>query len=573
MGNFDRFQPFSLALWLKTPALKDRAVILRRSMAWTDAGSRGYELMIEDGRLSAALVHFWPGNAIGVAARKPLPIGEWTHVVLTYDGSSRAAGLSLYVDGEPAALEVVRDGLTKTITGGGADDLAVGHRFRDRGFKDGEVDELQVFDRALTPLEAGQLSDGQALARRLSADPASLADADRDSLFAYYLANHDEAYRAALAKLQDARQADAKLTDPIAEIMVMREMAEPRPTFVLNRGAYDAPGDQVSADTPHGILAFPPDLPHNRLGLARWTVDPSNPLTARVTVNRWWQSVFGRGLVATSGDFGAQGEPPSHPALLDWLACELVDSGWDVKRTWRLMVESATYRQTSDASAELRGNDPDNHLLARGPLDRLSAEMLRDNALAASGLLVGTMGGPAVKPFQPAGLWEEKSSARFVRDVGPGSHRRSLYTYWKRTSPPPAMLTFDAPSREVCAVRRQPTATPLQALVLLNDPQYVEAARGVAERAFREAGPTARDRVAYIFRLLIGRRPDAAELDVLEALHREQYDEFASGRAEADKLLAVGDAPRDPALNPAEAAAMTVVAQAILNHDEAVTKR
>jgi hypothetical protein len=237
------------------------------------------------------------------------------------------------------------------------------------------------------------------------------------------------------------------------------------------------------------------------------------------------------------------------------------------------MVESATYRQTSDASAELRGNDPDNHLLARGPLDRLSAEMLRDNALAASGLLVGTMGGPAVKPFQPAGLWEEKSSARFVRDVGPGSHRRSLYTYWKRTSPPPAMLTFDAPSREVCAVRRQPTATPLQALVLLNDPQYVEAARGVAERAFREAGPTARDRVAYIFRLLIGRRPDAAELDVLEALHREQYDEFASGRAEADKLLAVGDAPRDPALNPAEAAAMTVVAQAILNHDEAVTKR
>ncbi len=573
MGNFDRFQPFSLALWIKTPDLKDRAVILRRSMAWTDAGSRGYELMIEDGRLTAALVHFWPGNAIGVAAKGPLPIGEWTHVALTYDGSSRAGGLALYVDGKPATLEVVRDGLTKTITGGGADDLAVGHRFRDRGFKDGEVDELQVFDRALTAIEAAHLFDGESLSTRLSADPATLADADREALFAYYLANHDEPHRAASAKLAEVRQARARLADPVDEIMVMKEMANPRPTFVLNRGAYDSPGEPVSADTPDSLLAFAPDLPRDRLGLARWTVDPRNPLTARVTVNRWWQSIFGRGLVATSEDFGAQGQPPSHPELLDWLARELVDSGWDVKRTWRLMVESATYRQASDASAELTARDPDNVLLARGPRDRFSAEMLRDNALAASGLLVGTMGGPAVKPYQPEGLWEEKSNLKFVRDVGPGSHRRSLYTYWKRTSPPPAMLTFDAPSREVCTVRRQPTATPLQALVLLNDPQYVEAARGVAERAFREAGPTTRDRVAFVFRLLTGRRPDAAEIDVLEALHREQYDEFASNRAEAEKYLAVGDAPRDPALDPAEAAAMAVVAQAMFNHDEAVTKR
>jgi hypothetical protein len=573
MGNFDRFQPFSLALWIKTPDFKDRAVILRRSMAWTDAGSRGYELMIEDGRLTAALVHFWPGNAIGVAAKDPLPIGRWTHVVLTYDGSSRAGGLTLYVDGEPAALDVVRDSLTKTITGGGADDLAVGHRFRDRGFKDGEVDELQVFDRALTAAEAIHLADGRTLADRLSADPAALSESDCDSLFAYYLANRDDPYRAALAGLQDARQAQARLVDPVAEIMVMKELPEPRATFVLNRGAYDSHGERVAVDTPRSILAFPPGLPRNRLGLARWTVDRRNPLTARVTVNRWWQSVFGRGLVSTPEDFGAQGQPPSHPQLLDWLACELIDSGWDVKRTWRLMVESAAYRQASDASAELLARDPENILLARGPRDRLSAEMLRDNALAASGLLVGTMGGPAVKPYQPEGLWEEKSNLKFVRDVGPGSHRRSLYTYWKRTSPPPAMLTFDAPSREVCVVARQPTATPLQALVLLNDPQYVEAARGVAERAFRESGPTTRERVAFVFRLLTGRRPDAAEADVLETMFREQYDEFASGRADAEKFLAVGDAPRDPALNPAEAAALAVVAQAMFNHDEAATKR
>ena len=423
MGNFDRFQPFSLALWLKTPDRKDRAVVLRRSMAWTDAGSRGYELMIEDGRLTASLVHFWPGNAIGIAAQDPLPIDRWTHVVLAYDGSSRAAGLSLYVDGKSAAIEVVRDALTKTITGGGADELAVGHRFRDRGFKGGEVDELQVFDRSLTALEAAQIFDGKSLADRLAADPATLADADRDALLAYYLANHDEPHRTAVAKLQEARQARAKVGDPVAEIMVMKEMPEPRPTFVLNRGAYDAPGERVSADTPRSLLAFPADLPRNRLGLARWTVDPKNPLTARVTVNRWWQSVFGRGLVSTPEDFGSQGQQPSHPELLDWLARELVDSGWDVKRTWRLMVESATYRQTSDASAEMQARDPDNVLLARGPRDRLTAEMLRDNALASSGLLVGTMGGPAVKPFQPAGLWEEKSNLAST-PTGSGPRRR-----------------------------------------------------------------------------------------------------------------------------------------------------
>ncbi len=573
LGNFDRFQPFSLALWIKTPDVKDRAVILRRSMAWTDAGSRGYELMIEDGRLAAGLIHFWPGNAIGVRAKEPLPIDEWTHVVFSYDGSSRASGVSLYVDGKPAALDVVRDCLTKTITGGGADDLAVGHRFRDRGFKDGEVDELQVFDRALTPVEAAQLHDGTTLTDRLTTDPAKLADADREALRTYYLADRDEPYRAALAKLREARKRHADLAEPVEEIMVMKEMAEPRPTFLLKRGAYDAHGEQVSAATPPSVMPFPPDLPHNRLGLARWTVDPKNPLTARVTVNRWWQSLFGRGLVSTPYDFGAQGEQPSHPELLDWLARELVDSGWDVKRTWRLIVESAAYRQTSDATAELEARDSDNVLLARGPRERLTAEMLRDDALAAAGLLVGTMGGPPVKPYQPAGLWEEKSNVPFVRDVGPGSHRRSLYTYWKRTSPPPAMLTFDAPSREFCVVRRQPTATPLQALVLLNDPQYVEAARGVAVRAFHEAGPTVRDRVAFVFRLLTARRADATEIDVLEALYREQYDEFASGRARADDLLSVGDAPRDPSLDPAEAAAMTVVAQALFNYDEVATKR
>ncbi|WP_240907201.1 DUF1553 domain-containing protein [Paludisphaera rhizosphaerae] len=572
MGNFDRYQPFSLALWIKSPDRKDRAVILRRSMAWTDAGSRGYQVLIEDGRLTASLVHFWPGNAIGIAAREQVPINQWTHVVLTYDGSSRASGLKLYIDGRPAEVEVVRDGLTRTITGGGADDLAVGHRFRDRGFKDGEVDELQVFDRALAPVEAAQIHDGRTLLDLLAADPSTLSQADQDSLRDYFFADVDAKNKAELAAVRDARMKQARIADAIAEIMVMREMPQPRESFVLRRGAYDAPGDPVTADTPHSLLPFPNGEPRNRLGLARWTTDPKNPLTARVTVNRWWQSLFGRGLVATPEDFGSQGRPPSHPELLDWLARELIDSGWDVKHVWRLMVESATYKQSSDASPELHARDPDNMLLARGPHERLTAEMARDNALAASGLLVGTIGGPPVKPFQPDGLWEEKSNLKYTRDVGAGSHRRSLYTYWKRTSPPPAMLTFDAANREVCAVKRQPTATPLQALVLLNDPQFVEAARALAERAFREGGETTRDRVGFLFRVLTGRRASPAEADLLDAMYREQYDEFAAGRAQADKLLAVGDAPRDASIPAAEAAAMTVVAQALLNYDETVTK-
>jgi hypothetical protein len=263
---------------------------------------------------------------------------------------------------------------------------------------------------------------------------------------------------------------------------------------------------------------------------------------------------------------------PTHPELLDWLARAFIDSGWDIKHLVRLIVTSATYRQSSDAPPELLAHDPDNLLLARGPRFRLSAEMIRDAALAVGGLLVDTIGGPTVRPYQPPGLWEAKVGATYQRDVGPGSHRRSLYTFWKRTIPPPAMLTFDATTREVCAVKRQATATPLQALVLLNDPQFVEAARGLARRAFHESGPSLPDRVTFVFRSTTGRHPNSRERATLEALYRDQYDEFRTGRSDPNQLLTVGDAPRDPALDPSEAAAMTVLAQALLNYDETVTK-
>jgi hypothetical protein len=572
LGNFDRYQPFSLALWIKAPDYKDRAVIIHRSMAWTDAGSRGYQLLIEDGKLSVGLIHFWPGNAIGIRARQPVPIGRWTHVAIAYDGSSRAAGLALYVDGRKADCEVVRDKLTKNITGGGNDVLTVGQRFRDRGFKDGMVDEIKVFDRALTPLEVAQLHDDKALAEALALDPSRLNEAQRKGLFAYYLANVDAEYRDRLGALTALRKERSALVDPVPELMVMREMPRRRPTFLLKRGAYDAPGERAEPGTPAALLPYDASWPRNRLGLARWLTDPKHPLTARVAVNRWWQAFFGRGIVATPEDLGSQGQLPTHPELLDWLSRTFIDSGWDVKHLVRLIVTSATYRQTSDAPADRLARDPENELLARGPRLRLSAEMLRDGALAASGLLVDTIGGPPVKPYQPDGLWEEKSGATYQRDVGPGSHRRSLYTFWKRTSPPPAMLTFDATTREVCAVKRQTTATPLQSLVLLNDPQFVEAARGLARRAMTEGGSCLADRVVSLFRTTTGRRPGPREIRTLEALYRDQYGEFRSGRSDAAKLLAVGDAPRDPSLDPSEHAAMTVLAQALLNYDETVMK-
>jgi hypothetical protein len=358
--------------------------------------------------------------------------------------------------------------------------------------------------------------------------------------------------------------------------MVMRDTPEPRPAFVLNRGAYDAPTEEVEPGTPRAVLAFADSLPANRLGLARWLFSPRHPLTARVAANRYWQMHFGRGLIATPDDFGSQGALPTHPALLDWLATTFEYGGWDLKALHRLIVTSATYRQSSVAGPALQERDPANELLARGPSYRLPAEMVRDNALAVSGLLVPTLGGPSVKPYQPAGLWEElatRNATVYVQDTGDKLYRRSMYTIWKRTTPPPSMMSFDASERNFCTVRRQSTSTPLQALILLNDPQYVEAARVLAERTIREGGPELRSRLTVAFRLLTSRRPGPEELEVLEALARSEQEAFAADPEAALELLAVGDHPRDPALDAPEVAALTVVANTIMSYDEAVIKR
>jgi hypothetical protein len=335
-------------------------------------------------------------------------------------------------------------------------------------------------------------------------------------------------------------------------------------------------GERVTAATPSHLPAFPSGLPKNRLGLARWLVNPDNPLTARVAVNRLWQSVFGVGLVRTAEDFGSRGEWPSHPELLDWLAVEFIRSGWDVKQMIKLLVTSATYCQDSRCKPELRALDPDNRLLARGPRYRLSAEMIRDQALAVSGLLVEKLGGPSVKPYHPAGLYEQVVSgtgpSTYVQDHDEALYRRSLYTYWKRSVPNPAMLVFDVPFRETCTVRRARTTTPLQALNLFNDPTYVEASRLLAQRMLREGGATPESRLRHGFRLVLGREPRLAELQVLANGLDRMETSFRADRSGAESLLAVGEMKADPALDTIELAAYSTVAGTLLNLDETVTK-
>lgn len=573
-GDFTRHQRFTVSLWIRPEERHQRAVIFHRSRAWTDSASRGYELLIEDGKLSAALVHFWPGNAIRIQAKEELPIQQWSHVAVAYDGSSRASGLNIYVDGNPIATKVIRDKLTKHIkgsdgfSGGDSSTLTIGQRFRDVGFKNGQVDELKVMQRNLTDLEVKVLYVEDAFPENLA---EVLHNASELQLEEFFLSQRDS-YVALNAELQALREEQAAIGDAVPEIMVMQEREGRRPTYVLNRGAYDSPGEEVTASTLKKIFPKQYDSIPTRRELADWLVDREHPLTARVAVNRFWQMLFGAGLVSTSEDFGLQGSLPSHPELLDRLALHFIESGWDVKALLKSIVMSETYRRRSDPTPQLLEVDPENRFLARGASHRLPAEMIRDSALMASGLLVERLGGPPTKPYQPDGLWKEKSGQVYRRDSGEGSRRRSLYTYWKRTSPPPAMMTLDASNREVCVVRRQVTMTPLQMLVLLNDPQFVEAAKALAEKAML-THERLEDQLTLVFRSLITRQPDAGELAVLKRMYSEQKTYFEKDESSATELLTIGDHICNPDLEIAGLAALTVVAEGLMSFDETVMKR
>ena len=566
-GEFAHWQPFAFSLWLRVPERKERAVILRRSRAWTDAGSQGYQLLLEEGCLSFALIHFWPGDAIAIRTRGEFPLGRWVHVAASYDGSARAAGLALYVEGVRAPWSVVRDHLVKPITGGDPGPLALAERFRDTGLAGGEIDELSVFARALSDFDVAQLAAAPEAA-------PSFGELARAAQRAHYFLAVDPAAAELRTRLTAARHELADALAAVPEIMTMADDAPARATYVLRRGRYDDPdrAHPLEAGTPNALPPLPDGVPHDRLALARWLTDGRHPLTARVAVNRFWQMLFGRGLVETAENFGVQGTPPANPELLDALAVDFVAGGWDVKALLTRIVTSATYRQGSRTTPALAEHDPANQLLARYPARRLSAEQVRDQALAASGLLCTTIGGPSVKPWQPPGLWSISAAGDYVPDEGEARHRRSLYTFWKRTVPPPNLTLFDAARREVCVARRGSTNTPQQALVLLNDPQFVEAAGALALRVLTEAQDED-ERLTRVFRRLTGRAPNASELVELRALDLDEREGFVVAPTDAAALLtSTGLALPEGAL-AADWAALTAVASTVLSLDASVTLR
>jgi hypothetical protein len=523
-GAWRRSDPFSISVLLKADREYERAVVLHRSRAWTDAASQGWQILIEDGRILFALVHFWPGNAVAIKSEGILPLNEWLWVTVTSDGSSKAAGLQIHFNNQKQTSEIVRDSLTRAITGGGPGDPTIGERFRDRGFAGGLVDEILFFDFA--------------------------------------------ANNSALAHLRDVRLARDTALDRIPQLMVMEEMLEPRQAFLLERGNYLTPGEAVSPATPAFLGEGSKVVGGNRTDLSEWLLRGEHPLTTRVEVDRLWRTVFGKGLVRTPENFGSQGSPPTHPELLDYLAWELRKSNWNRKALLKRLALSATFRQSSSASSEAWQADPENLIWARGPSFALPAEMLRDNALFASGLLVSTVGGPSVLPYQPAGLWKDKGSATYTPSKGEGLYRRSLYTYWKRTSPPPAMVIMDSAKRDVCVVRRQSTNTPLQALVLWNDPQFGEAARVLAAEICVLDTP-----LEEAFLRLTGRFPRAQETAALIQLFQSEKAAFQKDLPRAEALLAVGEAPKSENLSLADHAAWTMVCAALMASDPVAVLR
>lgn len=559
LGNFRRWEPFSVSFWMQTPDIKERAVVFHRSRAWTDSGSRGYQVLLENGALSFSLIHFWPGNAMRIRMLSPLTPEEWTHVVVTYDGSSQAQGMAIYLNGEKTEVEVVRDHLYKHINGGGGDNIAIGARFRDKGFTGGLIDDFMVFDRAITRWEIG----------RLSGQSEDLANESR--LLAFFRETKHSATRDWRQALKKARQSLFELVDGTKEIMVMKEMSPRRPAYLLHRGEYDQRQGEVSYDTPASLPPFPEGEPRNRLGLAKWLTAKTHPLTARVTVNRYWQLFFGRGLVTTPEDFGSQGKPPSHPDLLDWLAADFVDQGWDLKRLIKTMVTSQAYRQTSVATEAILAKDPENRLISRSPRYRLPAEMIRDNALAVSGLLDRTIGGPPAKPYEL-----EYSFKPLTKDKGAGLYRRSLYTYWKRTAPAPVMMALDAAKRDVCMVKREATASPIQAFVLMNDPQLIEASRALAKQVLGSFESRDHEDIArQLFFQIVGRQPSSRELSLLADLLALQVSHFEASPEEANAFLRVGLAATTVSGQEEASwlAASAALANTLFMHDECVMKR
>ena len=568
--DFDRFQPFSVSIWVKLLKEGEKGPIFKNSNSVFE-GYRGWKCELnEDGTLLYQLNHVWPDNCIDYRTETKLPLDQWTHIAMTYDGGSKAKGFKLYVDGEMPGSTLLKDNLHRSLlygvdsTNWSSVPFMIG-KGRERSIENILMDELKVYDRELSEIEVVKL---------YGAEP-SRQPSDEQKLKAYLLAGKNKKYNKALAELTDLRKEENLVSTNVLEVMRMEERENRRETFVLYRGAYDAPTEKVLPGIP-SVISNGEDQVADRFELAKWLVSESNPLTARIIVNRFWTMFFGKGIVATHDDFGSQGDLPSHPELLDWLAVDFMENAWDVKAFLKSILMSSTYQLSSIGDEKANEIDPTNEWYARFPAHRLSAEAIRDNALAASGLLVRKIGGKSVYPYQPKGIWKAlatRNETEYKQGTGEDLYRRSMYTIWKRSSPPPSMMNFDAPDRYYCMVNRQKTSTPLQALVLMNDPQYVEAAKALAELSLKEGGNSVSERLDFMYKSLVGRAPSSIEKETLQGFYEEERESLGEEKERAKDLLKAGEYVIEKNLDEVEAASHMLLASAIMNYDEFVMKR
>lgn len=570
VGNFDTSDPFSIALWVRVGDNANGALLARMDEA---ADYRGWDVWMQNGRIGTHIVSAWPKDALKAVTQTPLPANRWTHVAITYDGSAKLAGIKIYVDGQSQNLQAEAQelkGSIRTLT-----PLRLGQRSASAGPANSRLQDLRIYNRVLNSDETNLLrSRPRLFFLRGKVTPRS-PEEDAE-LYDQYLSSFNEDYQQAIAAKNATKTELDQLISRGTIAHIMQEKAEQPMAFILFRGEYDKRRDQVQPATPDTLPPWPSDLPRNRLGLAKWLTLPENPLYARVTVNRFWQEVFGTGIVRTAGDFGVTGELPSHPELLDWLAIDFRENGWNVKAFFRQLVTSATYRQSALVTPEKLQADRDNRWLSRGPRFRMDAEMVRDYALAASNLLVRKQGGPSVKPYQPPGVWEAvamigSNTRDYREDQGENIYRRSLYTFWKRSAPPASMDIFNAPSRETCTVRRERTNTPLQALVTLNDPQYVEAAKMLAAHIIAQF-PDDEGRFSTIAQRVLARPWKDGERPILQSSLKELRANYSADKAAAEQLIAVGQTKPPKDVDASELAAWTMLINQVMNLDEALNK-
>jgi Protein of unknown function (DUF1553)/Protein of unknown function (DUF1549)/Concanavalin A-like lectin/glucanases superfamily len=574
VGDFEKDQGFTGSTWVKLPKRGITGALASRM----DNGPqyRGWDMWIENDRVGMHIINQWPANALKVLAKTRLDPNKWYHVAVSYNGSAKAGGVTVYVNGVAQDIEVIADQLTQTIRN--TIPFQIGQRRSSSRLPAGvALQDVRLYGRALGGMEVEHVARGSRAGTLLEKPAAQRTAQDTKELFDWWLVALDKTYRGLREQVAARVSEEAAIRGRGAITHVMQERNQPPEAFVLFRGDYDKRRDKVGANTPSVLPPMPAAMPRNRLGFAKWLLLPDHPLTARVTVNRFWQEVFGTGLVRTAGDFGVSGELPSHPELLDWLAVEFRESGWDVKKFFKLLVTSATYRQAAVLTKEKLDRDPANTLLSRGPRIRMDAEMIRDNALAVSGLLVRKIGGPSVKPYQPKGVWEisgmpESNTRNYQPDSGEKLYRRSLYTFWKRGAPPASLEILNAPSREFCTVRRERTNTPMQALVTMNDPQFVEAARNLAQVALKQGGPTFEGRIDVIAKRLLSRPLRADESRVVREMVNDFLAHYQAQPADARKLIGVGESPVDATLDVPTLAAWTMTANQMMNLDEALCK-